>query len=447
MKITRIKIKNYLQFQDLDIDLTYPKGHAKEGKALDKVCIIGRSGTGKTTLLNLVSYAIHDNYDWNQDNQKILRIQRFNFDSEAEFFTDGDEDNNLIKILPVNNKNQVKSNYANQINLKLFFSENYLDTFQKAIAIGFEKWKDILGNDNFPENYFTSEYINPVFESYWSKILSLYTTERDWLARLGKAELTGNEIKKDLEAGYNTWRKDNPNPIHELADILNPLLSTFNVKVNKDFEFDSTKTLNILRFETLNGTSIPTENVSTGIRAIVLSALIFHHFKPKDALILFDEPEHSLYPDAQIEFVKMLLKLSTDSQYFFATHSPLIVSEFEPWEIVELKHDFENGGVFRELYYPAEKENHVDNYFWNTKALRWDSILTRIFDLVTLGGEDRGKELKKLSKLDSEISGMNSPDAEKKGKIKSYNDLADKIDFWRASEPENPYETNREKPE
>jgi hypothetical protein len=29
--------------------------------------------------------------------------------------------------------------------------------------------------------------------------------------------------------------------------------------------------------------------------------------------------------------------MAKDSQFFFATHSPLIASSFEPWEIVELK--------------------------------------------------------------------------------------------------------------
>ena len=50
MKISRIKIKNLQQFKDLELDLTYPKGHDKAGEPLDKVCIIGQSGTGKTTL-------------------------------------------------------------------------------------------------------------------------------------------------------------------------------------------------------------------------------------------------------------------------------------------------------------------------------------------------------------------------------------------------------------
>ena len=54
MKITRLEIKDFNQFRDLDIDLTYPKGHEKEGLPLEKVCFIGQSGTGKTTLLKLI---------------------------------------------------------------------------------------------------------------------------------------------------------------------------------------------------------------------------------------------------------------------------------------------------------------------------------------------------------------------------------------------------------
>ncbi|MFN5847914.1 MAG: hypothetical protein ACK43K_05460, partial [Chitinophagales bacterium] len=63
MKVTRIEIKDFNQFKSLDIDLTYPKGHAKEGQPLDKVCFIGQSGTGKTTLLKILgghTYRLRD---------------------------------------------------------------------------------------------------------------------------------------------------------------------------------------------------------------------------------------------------------------------------------------------------------------------------------------------------------------------------------------------------
>ena len=58
MKITGIHINDFHQFKDFHLDLTYPKGHEKAGKPLEKVCIIGQSGTGKTTLLKILNELI-----------------------------------------------------------------------------------------------------------------------------------------------------------------------------------------------------------------------------------------------------------------------------------------------------------------------------------------------------------------------------------------------------
>ena len=60
MKITKIHLKDFHQFRDLTIDLTYPKGHEKEGQPLDKVCFIGQSGTGKTSLLEIIPKFVHN---------------------------------------------------------------------------------------------------------------------------------------------------------------------------------------------------------------------------------------------------------------------------------------------------------------------------------------------------------------------------------------------------
>ena len=60
MKISSLTIKNYKQFKDLSLDLTYPKGHEKAGKPLEKICIIGQSGTGKTNLLDIIKKSVLD---------------------------------------------------------------------------------------------------------------------------------------------------------------------------------------------------------------------------------------------------------------------------------------------------------------------------------------------------------------------------------------------------
>jgi len=83
MKISQIDITEYNPFKNLTLDLTYPKGHPKEGKPLDKVCFLGQSGTGKTSLLNLIRATLTANLTTEHDqvlqgtlNQNISRADK-----------------------------------------------------------------------------------------------------------------------------------------------------------------------------------------------------------------------------------------------------------------------------------------------------------------------------------------------------------------------------------
>ncbi len=69
---------------------------------------------------------------------------------------------------------------------------------------------------------------------------------------------------------------------------------------------------------------------------------LFSEGKDRYSLILFDEPEISLHPHALSIFAKAV-KLATEEwnkQIFIATHSPVLISQFEPENIlaVELDH-------------------------------------------------------------------------------------------------------------
>jgi len=60
VKVSYLHIRNYKQFSNLELDLTYPKGHSKAGMPLEKICIIGQSGTGKTNLLDIIKKSTID---------------------------------------------------------------------------------------------------------------------------------------------------------------------------------------------------------------------------------------------------------------------------------------------------------------------------------------------------------------------------------------------------
>ena len=143
-------------------------------------------------------------------------------------------------------------------------------------------------------------------------------------------------------------------------------------------------------------------------------------------MILIDEPERSLFPDIQQEIIDYYTNLAPKAQFFFATHSPIIASSFEPWEIVELKFDYEKGIVYQEEYF--EGERHVDNYFINPQYLRWDSILTKVFDLKERGNEKRIEKLMELAAIGKRIE--KEPDKSKKATIyKEYKKLSELLDW------------------
>ena len=201
------------------------------------------------------------------------------------------------------------------------------------------------------------------------------------------------EAIKELEI----WKKNEFNPVEDIAKhCLNPLLLNFGLRVKTELDFKTKEDIGFIKIEDFNGSEIPNGLWSTGTKQIVLSALPLYLLKPKNTVILFDEPERSLYPDMQRMVIDYYSSLTKDSQFFYATHSPIIASSFEPWEIIELKLN-ENGHVYQDIYY--EGERHVDNYKWNPKYMRWDDILQRIFDLSTDGSLEREKKLNELAML------------------------------------------------
>jgi len=349
MKIASIDIQAFRQFKNLKLDLTYPKGHEKAGEPLDKVCIIGQSGTGKTSLLKVVS-------------ETSIKIDRLD-------------------------KSQTKG-------YSVIESEN----------VRFIVKNKFLGNQvlNF------SEYEK--YDSNWGKILYDLRKHKEEELRI-RVDLSKkiehiedfNHVQNEIDK-LKEWKQNRPNPIRDLAKTFDPLLKKLNVKVKTNFEFETLEKLKYLELETLNGKPIDRTLWSSGAEQLIRKLIPLYVELPINNIILIDEPENSLYPDIQTQIVNFYSNLTTECQFIYATHSPIIASCFEPWEIVELKYN-EEGYVHRELYY--EGENHVDNYKIDPRYLRWDSILKKIFDLDVEGNEEeRIPKLMELATLKDEIKKM-----------------------------------------
>ncbi len=381
MKITGIDIGEYRQFKNIKFDFTYPEDYRiveKRGQPLEKVCFIGQSGTGKTTLLNVI-------WDLVYSIEKIVRLHSgpprefpykgeflpdhvedtkysFNLDG-VEIFFDRNEhiakaDEDFVKIwfekLTVSQQEKlsdisklciyVKDSIAREADAFLFDQKNQPQAFSDFVKTDTEIEQ---------EKNSTQQKINKVGASKlvslgdlkslstWQYILNDINhydeTSQNFLLNL--VQNTDNRSVSLFMEAAQRWMDLTPNPRTDLAEnCLNPILKNFHLET--DIKAGAVP----ITLRTKQGTKIPNNTLSTGTRQILATAIPIYKFDTKDTVILFDEPERSLFPDIQRELVKYYTGLAPEAQFFFATHSPIIAAAFEPCERFILYFD-ENGEV------------------------------------------------------------------------------------------------------
>jgi len=493
MKISYLHIRNYKQFSDLELDLTYPKGHEKAGQPLDKICIIGQSGTGKTNLLDIIKKSTVDFSE--QSTHSYLPFSEFvGKDTDDRYITTEFKlkKKYQAETLFTDRKSKIifKSKQNKMSKYKIFeYEKNYFvsadrcsieDTHQEIINYKFDINK-MSHEDKRIYDKLINAKIELVLESINEKKLSpveeamermayasisrkkttrekqrelenaickledKYTTMSETIDRLKKENFIDRfivninevdnswkllkarienyenekkqyenqlfkEVRKNPKNAEKTveameqWEKENENILEKMADDINSVIKKFNLELQINEDTQSYEELKIKDLS--NNTIIEYDDLSTGTKNLLSTFIPLKSYKPQDSIILIDEPEMSFYPDIQLQLIDLYTTVGKNNQLVVATHSPLIASSFEPWEVVELKFDKDNQ-IYREKYYQGD--NHIDNYTIDPRMLTWTGILTDVFDLK----EDsnftvREQGLMEYATLKSEIKQMKS---------------------------------------
>ena len=419
MKISKIYIKDFHQFKDFTLDLTYPKGHEKEGKPLDKVCFIGQSGTGKTSLLEMMPSVIYGyitniiGYSSRESICSDICQMSIYFGLQDEYSCNilACEENKVLLTKPSDTKKNGKD-YDWIKEGKRKFADWKENTASKLIYFPANlNYSLDLNTEPLLQERRIVDFSKDNVATVWSLILEKikHYQEQELKIRqdiskvVEKSSSDINAIQKAVKE-LETWKQTEFNPIKDVADnCLNLLLEKFKLRVKTELDFKTKDDIGFIKIEDFEGNEIPHGLWSTGTKQVILSALPLYLLKPQHTIVLFDEPERSLYPDLQRSVVDYYTSLAETCQFFYSTHSPIIASNFDPWEIVELKFNKE-GKVYREQYF--EGENHVDNYQWNPKYMRWDDILQRVFDLEDDGSPERKAKLNELASLNVKFKKM-----------------------------------------
>ncbi len=485
MKVSKIYIKDHNQFKGFELDLTYPKGHQNAGLPLDKVCFIGQSGTGKTSLLLFLKRAI-DFLGQLQRAEKIgvywdefllginsefkisfeEKTDKLLFSSPKKYMlpfgfsthhpVTGQESTTILSLSNEQTDKIFNGPRRSPVESRYVWVQEIAHAFLKNNKIGYLYYPVDLSNTYNPPEKLQDTTDTGISgfrgidlswdnaQKHWEKILKdilkYQETEIQQRIKLSKIVEDRNISQEELEKAreeFDIWLRNSINPVQKLGDkFLDAILKKFNLRVKRELNFGSKEDIGFIKVENLQGIEVPLDFWSTGTKHLIFSLLPLYALSPENEFILFDEPERSLYPDIQTEIINILTskELSTDCQFFFATHSPLIASSFEPWEVVELKFK-DDGSVYRELYY--EGENHVDNYTINPQLLRWDGILQRVFDLDKASNPKRNEALSQLARLKKTLERNSLTPDERAVKWKEYSDLAEKLN-WDIEELDTP---------
>lgn len=358
MKISKLNIDSYKHLQNINFDFTYPDGHENAGKPLKKICIIGQSATGKTSILELVKKSIVylDEVEVINNNFFISRFDS-NFDGELEYFLK-DAKIQLAKNFITDNGRKlyydsgVGGSISKVINDKIrllylstelisneavtIFNQNPVTILNYTVLEKYYELKKKLTDINYIYQ-FDQEVNTDIWLSLLYKILDYRKRFTQMASELINKGAIGDLAKLNKE--YNKWSENNENPLVSFASYFNPILKKLNLEV------DLINTEYSIPIKSgYNDETIPISNLSTGTKGLLLSMFPLYELDTTDSIILVDEPERSLFPDMQIDLISHYQNLAPNAQLIVATHSPFIAAAFEPEERFILYFD-ENGKV------------------------------------------------------------------------------------------------------
>jgi predicted ATP-dependent endonuclease of OLD family len=447
MKICKVYIKGFQQFEDLELDFTNPK----TGEPLDKMCFIGRNGTGKSTILKYLYQIIHSlglngfirapfiiskvkvqNNFYYTLHSESLKEKFLIYNSEIE----KENKNWIVDLYGIPEFSQIYTNKYSRYLLNSKEQEKFIEYVQlsknSSDLIIFSPAESLQNNyldisdlpmtdlnaalllyKSFPSTHIIS---NEKVHEFWTLLIYLIKKRENDFREYESREENQNKTVKTVKEEFD---KVNPKILNKLSEIWNKILNRAGLEfdvANASNPVQLTDNLKAYIVSKSTKKTIPYNALSTGIRNYIfrighIYSLYFNR-EVKRGFLLLDEPENSLYPDFLFDWMETFLEIIKDkngennTQVFISTHNPIIAAQFEPYERIILEWDENAHVISRKGKSPVGDDPN--------------DILTNDFELKNLMGKeglamwDHYVDLKKklrhaISKEDKEkiISEMN----------------------------------------
>ncbi len=378
MKICKVYIKGFQQFEDLELDFTNPN----TGEPLDKICFIGRNGTGKSTILRilnliilnigsyrpyhflLVKVKMQDSFFYtialNTSISKEVLIYHSDIEKEnrewledIKLFADQKDGQLELKKYSKYLLNQEEKNKFNEFQFNPNSSD--LNIFSPAESshngyLGIQDVPMTSLNDALTYNKdfrLTHIISNEKITEFWTLLIYLIKKRENDFREYESREENQN---KTVRAVKEEFDKLNPKILDKLSEIWNKILNRAGLEFDVANASNPVQLTDNLKAYIINKSTkktIPYNALSTGIRNYIfrighIYSLYFNR-EVKRGFLLLDEPENSLYPDFLFDWMETFLEIIKDkngennTQVFVSTHNPIIAAQFEPYERIILE--------------------------------------------------------------------------------------------------------------
>lgn len=381
-RIRKLHLVGVRQFRDVTLDFTHPE----TGEALDRICLIGRNGTGKSTVLDVLHRYIVSKWrkrvllpEGSKEAVSGIEIEHENrhllvtHENGGEaFFLDITECSGEGARLVHAAANKALEAERARVGAERLTREFIIE------EVRFRAGRDLIINcpAEVPTNQAAG--LNDVPNSDLNQALALFKQDFPLAHSISNEKLSEMWrvlifLTKKREADRETFERlpENlrrmklelieefdqryPSPLHALARLWDRILEPAGLEFDIEHATLPVQlTDNLLAYIRLRGSGqqVPYAHLSTGIRNFLFRIghlfLLYFNREIDHGFLFVDEPENSLFPDFLFDLMEIYEQIlrtpaGTRTQAFFATHSPLVAAQFEPHERIVLEWDDEGG--------------------------------------------------------------------------------------------------------
>jgi putative ATP-dependent endonuclease of the OLD family len=400
MKLTRFSVTNYKVFKE-----TFTIEFSKDSIAI----LTGRNNTGKSTILEAINCFFQKASKTNAISNDCFSESKKEIILKAEFESGEDKYTIIKKYI--------------EASAPKFYDENNVEIKTN------HKLKDILEEILLNKPFYITpsmlpDDINDLIQNIYSEILK---------NNLEKLEgNTGSSEENELAKEFAQLKKSYPKFLRKLklstdklleqvsSDVSNNLQTLFsnehlslNVVGGESEGFSASEILkstsSSVHIDNSKQSKMPLANQGTGLQRMSLIYLIQNMIEKKlmgesdNKLLLIDEPEAFLHPEAVRALSRSLYKIGEKMPLMISTHSPILIDLSERLTSIQV---FRVGEKEAIQLYKSNSEQFDDDDIQNMKILNYvDSYVNEFFfadKVVIVEGDTEYIAFKHLAKLRNE---------------------------------------------